>query len=67
MGTSSCKRAFLLHYFEEKLRSKPKYCCSNCNLELTEFYGKADLKQETITKKEKHWEEILTELFLIGN
>ncbi|EDP67085.1 recS [Carnobacterium sp. AT7] len=65
--TSSCKRAFLLHYFEEKLKSKPKCCCSNCNLELADVYEKAELEKETIMMKEKNWEEILTELFLIGN
>ncbi|MER2225608.1 MAG: ATP-dependent DNA helicase RecQ [Carnobacterium sp.] len=64
--TSSCKRRFLLHYFEEKLESKPDSCCSNCNLEITDYYGESDLKQKISSQNEKNWEETLNALFLIG-
>lgn len=64
--TTSCKRAFLLHYFDEKLANKPEVCCSNCSVEIHKFYEEADLKQKTRPKKEKNWEETINELFLIG-
>lgn len=64
--TTSCQRAFLLHYFDEKLAIKPEICCSNCNVEIHKFYEKADLNQKISLKKEKNWEETLNELFLIG-
>lgn len=64
--TSSCKRRFLLHYFEEKLESKPDSCCSNCNLEIADYYGESDLKQKISSQNEKNWEETLNALFLIG-
>lgn len=65
--TASCKRAFLLHYFNERLEHKPSQCCSSCHLELADFYEKNDLKQKKELETEKNWEEILKELFLIGN
>ncbi|WP_373471141.1 RecQ family ATP-dependent DNA helicase [Carnobacterium alterfunditum] len=65
--TSSCKRAFLLHYFNEKVSGKPTLCCSNCNMEINECYKETDLKQKKIAEKEKNPEETLKELFLIGN
>ncbi|SIO11408.1 ATP-dependent DNA helicase RecQ [Carnobacterium alterfunditum] len=65
--TSSCKRAFLLHYFNEKVSGKPPLCCSNCNIEINECYKETDLKQKKIVEKEKNPEETLKELFLIGN
>lgn len=65
--TASCKRSFLLHYFEEKLESKPNRCCSSCTLEIADFYGEADPKQKIGSQNKKSWEETIKELFLIGN
>lgn len=65
--TSSCKRAFLLHYFDEKVENKPALCCSNCNIEINGFYKETDLKQKKLSAKEKNAEETLKELFLIRN
>lgn len=64
--TLSCKRAFLLHYFDEKIIDKPVNCCSSCTIKITDYYETSDVKQKTISKKEKSWEETLNELFLIG-
>lgn len=37
-----CKREFLLQYFDEKLTTKPKLCCSQCNDDLLSHFESKD-------------------------
>ena len=63
--TTDCKRSFLLHYFNEKIRKKPLFCCSSCGLN-QEFYDKVKEKEKpTHSSTSQSWKEKIGKLFLL--
>ncbi|KZE66279.1 hypothetical protein AWM68_07880 [Fictibacillus phosphorivorans] len=54
-----CKRKGLLNYFGENEFEQTDFCCSNCEAEISFFYGSHDQRNTFY----EHWEEELKRLF----
>ena len=65
--TTECKRAHILHYFNESLLEKPFNCCSSCGLDEECFWSDQEEYLQSKMTKEKNWEKALTKLFLLTN
>lgn len=61
--TTSCKRAVMLHYFEESQATKISNCCSNCGIAYEPYLAKEKEPEIAEENKELKWLEKITYLF----
>lgn len=66
--SNQCKREKLLDYFNEKIKEKQKYCCSNCNEEESILIQKvnkevSEVSYKKVDRKIENWEVIFQSLY----
>lgn len=61
--TTSCKRAVMLHYFEESQATKISNCCSNCGIAYEPYLAREKEPEIAEENKELKWLEKITYLF----
>jgi len=61
--SSTCKRDFLLNYFEEEIPEKSGTCCSICDQNLHQNFQMVSNKIDKTQKRDENWTDILDKLF----
>lgn len=62
-NTATCKREFLLRYFDEVNRQDGEMCCTNCNSQLLLPYTPLDFSENLRTVEDRNWEIMFKNLF----
>ncbi len=62
IATNSCRREFMLNYFEEELINKVEPCCDFCGLDLHN-YDSTD-KDNLVDTKELTWKDYLAKILV---
>ncbi|WP_208558763.1 RecQ family ATP-dependent DNA helicase [Marinilactibacillus kalidii] len=62
---TGCKRAFLLHYFDEAVMNKPANCCSSCDPSLEQHFFSEDIERTNKNTEKLDWKTRFKQLYKI--